>query len=526
MISGSTLIYIRPMKSSLSVEKVNPVSTSSSPSTTCASCKKQVPILNLRQHSVDFKPISIEIDAIDSFSDEELNDNESQEQEAGPSDVHTRSNEAANSSQTWSSQLKFAFPDATDGELEEITSCAMSIDEAACFLLDKQSSDVEGDASLEDLVDQLAKKNYLPTEESLEVDRETLWIDIIKFYKKSLMKPDALQRELSVSFINEEGLDGGALKVEFFLLALKEIKNRLFEGTEPNMVPVKDATKGILFHIAGMIISHAVCQKCAIGFPILAPHIYAHIIGQSDDEIAPLMKKEYIPLDASTSLLHDLLTGLDLCKNGADILALLEGNEKSDAFWQLINSSRWPKEKLVDITTREFLCQHLVYNELLTSRKNEISEFKEGLKSLGFVDLLLKNTEKCKALLCATEHTPFTPDILKDMMLTILPQNFAENQSHEWFLDYIRQGEDEEFPEDSRLRSLLQFWTGWNAVPFGGLTKRLKVTFLNDDDTYHLPTSSACLALLRIPTVHSSKKKFFQAMDIALKFAKVGFHNP
>ena len=112
------------------------------------------------------------------------------------------------------------------------------------------------------------------------------------------------------------------------------------------------------------------------------------------------------------------------------------------------------------------------------------------------------------------------------MMLTILPQNFAENQSHEWFLDYIRQGEDEEFPEDSRLRSLLQFWTGWNAVPFGGLTKRLKVTFLNDDDTYHLPTSSACLALLRIPTVHSSKKKFFQAMDIALKFAKVGFHNP
>lgn len=219
MISGSTLIYIRPMKSSLSVEKVNPVSTSSSPSTTCASCKKQVPILNLRQHSVDFKPISIEIDAIDSFSDEELIDNESQEQEAGPFDVHTRSNEAANSSQTWSSQLKFAFPDATDGELEEITSCAMSIDEAACFLLDKQSSDVEGDASLEDLVDQLAKKNYLPIEESLEVDCETLWIDIIKFYKKSLMKPDALQRELSVSFINEEGLDGGALKVEFFLLA-------------------------------------------------------------------------------------------------------------------------------------------------------------------------------------------------------------------------------------------------------------------------------------------------------------------
>ena len=39
--------------------------------------------------------------------------------------------------------------------------------------------------------------------------------------------------------------------------------------------------------------------------------------------------------------------------------------------------------------------------------------------------------------------------------------------------------------------------------------KRLKVVFLPDDNDKSLPTTSSCTALLRIPTVHSSKKKDF-----------------
>ncbi|CAB3993191.1 HEG-like 1 [Paramuricea clavata] len=37
--------------------------------------------------------------------------------------------------------------------------------------------------------------------------------------------------------------DGGAMKIEFFSLALNEVKSRLFEGAEPNMVPIKDVMK-------------------------------------------------------------------------------------------------------------------------------------------------------------------------------------------------------------------------------------------------------------------------------------------
>ena len=184
------------------------------------------------------------------------------------------------------------------------------------------------------------------------------------------------------------------------------------------------------------------------------------------------------------------------------------------------------KEQLIDINTRDFLLQQLVYHELLTSRKNEIDELKEGLKSLGLLDLIAKNPKICKVLFCADKSQQINADVLNDMMLSISPSNFAEEQSQKWFLDYLSLKPDPDFPDDNRCRSLLQFWTGWSVVPFGGLTKRLKVIFLADDDRFCLPTSSACTKTLRLPTVHSSQGKFFQSMDVALKYGKVGFPNP
>ena len=518
MVGPSTLIYVRPMKSVISIEKSNVSgATSASPSTECCRCKERVPISNLRQHNLGCKPITTDT-------------GESEEEEQLTNEVLTiMDDEEGPSKQIWSSQLKELFPDTEMEDLEEVALQSASMDEAAGIVLDKLSTDQNENLSLEELIDSFVKKNslgYSSDDEHLALDRESFWMDIMKFYKKSISKPDVLKRELSISFKDEDGLDGGAMKVEFFSLALQEVKKRLFEGKEPNLIPIKDVTKGVLFQLAGVIISHSVSQQASNGFPALAPHIYAHIVGYPEDEIALLMKKEFIPLDASTSLLHELLTGLEACKSDADIQNLLEENKMSEVFWQLINSSRWPKEQLVNISTKDFLLQHLVHHELLTSRKNEIEEFKEGLKSLDFLNLISKNREICKVLFCAPEGQQIDLDAFNEMMLNILPSNFAEEQSHKWFLEYLGEEESREFPGDSRCRSLLQFWTGWSVVPFGGLTKRLKATFLPDDEKHSLPTVSACTATLRLPTVHSSKRKFNESMDIALKYGRVGFPNP
>ena len=46
-----------------------------------------------------------------------------------------------------------------------------------------------------------------------------------------------------VCFSDEEGLDAGAIKTEFFELLLKEINLRLFEGQELSQLPVRDSSK-------------------------------------------------------------------------------------------------------------------------------------------------------------------------------------------------------------------------------------------------------------------------------------------
>ena len=175
--------------------------------------------------------------------------------------------------------------------------------------------------------------------------------------------------------------------------------------------------------------------------------------------------------------------------------------------------------------SRDFLLQHLVSHELFASRRNEIDEFSEGLKSLGLLKLR-KNKETCKVLFTSGEFQGLTTDALMEMTIEVETRNFTERQAYSWLTSYINQEEDDEFPTDSRQRALLQFWTGWTVVPFGGLKKRLKVAFLPDDDATSLPTTSSCTAVLQIPTVHSSKKGFFQAMNVALKFGRVGFPNP
>lgn len=176
--------------------------------------------------------------------------------------------------------------------------------------------------------------------------------------------------------------------------------------------------------------------------------------------------------------------------------------------------------------SKDFLLQHLIAHELLVSRKNEISEFCIGLESLGLLKLVQANKEICEILFTSKEICLLTPATLMDMITNVESKSFAEQQAYEWFECYVNQDENDDFPGDSRLRALMQFWTGWTVVPFSGLTKRLKVAFLADDDTKSLPMASSCTLVLRIPTVHSSKKRFFEAMNIALKFGRVGFPNP
>ena len=96
-------------------------------------------------------------------------------------------------------------------------------------------------------------------------------------------------------------------------------------------------------------------------------------------------------------------------------------------------------------------------------------------------------------------------------------KGFSENQAKEWLCQYINQ--------TSRLTEFLSFCTGYSNMPFGGLNGTISVKYLPDDDEKSLMKTSACLKILFLPTVHSSRERFFHFIDMALDNGSKGFVN-
>ncbi len=63
----------------------------------------------------------------------------------------------------------------------------------------------------------------------LHVSTENVWKDALIFYKSNMGNKEKLLRKLNVCFNDEVGIDGGALKVEFFTLIFRKAKEELFE---------------------------------------------------------------------------------------------------------------------------------------------------------------------------------------------------------------------------------------------------------------------------------------------------------
>ena len=129
--------------------------------------------------------------------------------------------------------------------------------------------------SIESLVEDFGSNKDNDKSYTLCTDREELWRGALGFYKKALSDKTLLLKDLIIVFKGEEGLDAGAMRVEYFELLLTEIHQSLFEGSQSidHKVPVRDSTKGFLLKLAGVIISHSILQG-GPAFPLLSPAIY------------------------------------------------------------------------------------------------------------------------------------------------------------------------------------------------------------------------------------------------------------
>lgn len=198
----------------------------------------------------------------------------------------------------------------------------------------------------------------------------------------------------------------------------------------------------------------------------------------------------------------------------ADILG---DHPSSDAFWALINASHWPIDKQITDSNRSHLLQHLLENEIVYSRKMEIDQLSEGLQVLGLLQLIQKHPHMCFELFCYNHNLKLTSEKFLTQVYLKEPADFSEKQSYNWFLKFVNSA------DAKVLASLLQFITGHRSIPPRGLPHQICIKYLPDDDSASLPKSVACLAIINLPTVHSSEKKFMESLTIALQCESQGF---
>ena len=208
-------------------------------------------------------------------------------------------------------------------------------------------------------------------------------------------------------------------------------------------------------------------------------------------------------------------------------MLLFEDNNK-DVYWQLVHSCHWSITTAITVSNKDLLVQELIYNELIASRRQEIGELQAGLETLGFLNYSKQHPLLAKEILCYNNdlRRPFGVEELKSIV-TSEPKSFEQKQAEMWLYVFLEDADmDKELVVGSKIKALLMFCTGHTHLPRNGFRVKLQIQFLPDDDEHTLPTASACLQILRLPTVHSSKSQFCKAMDTALKFAPFGFPNP
>ncbi len=145
---------------------------------------------------------------------------------------------------SWFEELQSIFPNVDDDKISATVASATLKEEAAnSIMYETNQAAIEGTQTLTELLADFRNKNIKAQEKEFVIDRESLWLCTLRFYKRALYDPDELKKELVVRFDGEDGVDVGAIKQEFFSMAFNEIKRRLFEGQDANMPPVKDSSR-------------------------------------------------------------------------------------------------------------------------------------------------------------------------------------------------------------------------------------------------------------------------------------------
>ncbi|KAM9762235.1 ubiquitin-protein ligase E3A isoform 1-T2 [Menidia menidia] len=346
----------------------------------------------------------------------------------------------------------------------------------------------------------------------LKVRRDHIIDDaLVRLEMISMENPSDLKKQLFVEFEGEQGVDEGGVSKEFFQLVLEEIFN-----PDIGMFTYDDDTKLFWFNsssleneaqytLIGIVLGLAIYNNCILDvhFPMV---VYKKLMGK---------KGTYRDLSDSHPMLYQSLKGLleHTGKVEEDMMLTFQISQM-DLFGNPVLYDLKEQGEKIPVTEEnrgEFVELYVDYI-LNRSVERQFKAFKKGFQ-------MVTNESPLKYL--------FRPDEVELLICGSRKLDFeALEKATEYDGGYSKDSQViKDFWEtvhafgDEQKRLFLQFTTGTDRAPVGGLGKLKMIIAKNGSDTDRLPTSHTCFNALLLPE-YSCKEKLKERLLKAITYAK------
>lgn len=346
----------------------------------------------------------------------------------------------------------------------------------------------------------------------LKVRRDHIIDDaLVRLEMISMENPSDLKKQLYVEFEGEQGVDEGGVSKEFFQLVLQEIFN-----PDIGMFTYDDDTKLFWFNsssleteaqytLIGIVLGLAIYNNCILDvhFPMV---VYRKLMGK---------KGTYLDLSDSHPVLYQSLKGvLDYTGNVEEDMMMTFQISHTDLFGNPVIYDLKEEGDQIPVTKenrQEFVNLYADYI-LNKSMERQFKAFKKGFLMVTNESPLkyLFRPEEVELLICGSRKLDF------EALEKTTEYDGGYNKDSQIIKDFWEIIHS--FGEEQK-KLFLQFTTGTDRAPVGGLGKLKMIIAKNGSDTDRLPTSHTCFNALLLPE-YSSKEKLRERLLKAITYAK------
>ncbi|XP_068599339.1 ubiquitin-protein ligase E3A [Brachionichthys hirsutus] len=334
---------------------------------------------------------------------------------------------------------------------------------------------------------------------------------LVRLEMISMEHPSDLKKQLFVEFEGEQGVDEGGVSKEFFQLVLEEIFN-----PDIGMFTYDDETKLFWFNsssleneaqytLVGLVLGLAIYNNCILDvhFPMV---VYRKLLGKEGT---------YLDLSDSHPALYQSLKGLlEHSGNVEEDMMLTFQISHKDLFGSPVLHELKEQGDQIPVTKenrQEFV---YLYTEYILNKsvERQFKAFKKGFLIVTNESPLkyLFRPEEVELLICGSRKLDF------DALEKTTEYDGGYNRDSQIIKDFWETIHS--FGEEQK-RLFLQFTTGTDRAPVGGLGKLKMIIAKNGSDTDRLPTSHTCFNALLLPE-YSSKEKLRERLLKAITYAK------